>query len=141
MNQSMTKHIALLGIGVLAFTLAVSAEEAATGKLPPPSDKKDVTYEKDIKAIFDKSCVKCHSGEKAKAKLHLDSLDGVLKGAKKDKVVEPGDSAKSKLVLATAHALKDEDDWMPPLNNKAKIGPLTAAEVSLIRAWIDQGAK
>jgi len=127
---------------MLAFSLAALADdEADLGKLPPAADKQGVTYEKDIKPIFEKSCVKCHSGEKAKAKLHLDSLEGVLKGAKKDKVVEPGNSAKSKLVLAAGQALKDEDDWMPPLNNKAKIGPLTKEQVSLIRAWIDQGAK
>jgi hypothetical protein len=137
----MTKHIALLSIGMLALSLAASADDGSVGKLPPASDKKGVTYEKDIKAIFDNSCVKCHSGEKAKAKLHMDTLEGVLKGAKKDKVVEPGNSAGSILVKAIAHVSPDEDDWMPPLNNKAKIGPLTAEEIGLIRAWIDQGAK
>lgn len=126
----------------MAISLAVFADdEADLGKLPPPADKKDVTYEKDIKPIFEKSCVKCHSGEKAKAKLYLDSLEGALKGTKEGKVIEPGNSTKSLLVLAAGQALKDEDDWMPPPDNKAKIGPLTKEEVSLLRAWIDQGAK
>jgi len=126
----------------LAFSLVTRAEDAADlSKLPPPADKQGVTYEKDVKAIFDKSCVKCHSGEKAKAKLHLDTLEGALKGAKKGKVIEPGDSAKSKMILATAQAYKDDEDWMPPVDNKAKIPPLTKDQVSLLRAWIDQGAK
>ena len=30
---------------------------------------------------------------------------------------------------------------MPPLKNKAGIGPLTAEQIGLLRAWIDQGAK
>jgi len=30
---------------------------------------------------------------------------------------------------------------MPPPKNKAHIQPLTAEQVGLIRAWIDQGAK
>ena len=47
-----------------------------TSKLPPASDQKDVTYAKDIKPIFDKSCVKCHGAEKPKGKLRLDSLEG-----------------------------------------------------------------
>lgn len=138
----MTKNVALLGIGLLAFSLtAWAAEQADLSKLPPPAEKKGVTYEKDIKPIFEKSCVKCHSGEKAKAKLHLDSLEGALKGNKDGKVIEPGDSTKSVLVLAAGQALKDEDEWMPPPDNKAKIGPLTKEEVSLLRAWVDQGAK
>jgi hypothetical protein len=32
----------------------------------------------------------------------------------------------------------DEEDWMPPID-KGK--PLTAEQVGLVRAWIDQGAK
>jgi uncharacterized membrane protein len=35
----------------------------------------------------------------------------------------------------------DEDDFMPPPNNKANIAQLTKEQVALIRAWIDQGAK
>jgi hypothetical protein len=31
--------------------------------------------------------------------------------------------------------------WMPPLENKAGIKPLTSGQIGLIRAWIDQGAK
>jgi len=109
-------------------------------KLPPPSDKKDVTYAGDIKPIFDKSCVKCHGAEKPKARLRLDSLPGALKGSENGKVIQPGNSAESTLVINIAH-LGDEDDYMPPPNNKAKIGPLTKEQIGLVRAWIDQGAK
>ncbi len=62
-----------------------------------------VTYATDIKPIFDASCVKCHSGDSAKARLHLDTLEGALKGTKDGKVVKPGDSAKSLIVKAVAH--------------------------------------
>ena len=111
-----------------------------TSKLPPASDKKDVTYATDIKPIFEKSCVKCHGAEKPKGKLRLDSLEGVLKGGQDGKVVEPGKSAESMLVHNVAH-IGDEDDFMPPPDNKAHIPPLTKEQIGLIRAWIDQGAK
>ena len=120
------------------FALTASADDP---KLPPPSTKTDVTYASDVKAIFDASCVKCHSGAKPKARLHMDTLDGVLKGTKEGKIVKPGDSANSDIVKAVAHAFPDQDDWMPPLENKAGIKPLTPEQVGLIRAWIDQGAK
>jgi hypothetical protein len=127
-------------LAVTGLALAAFGREVDISKLPPPSAQVDVTYEKDIKPIFDKSCVRCHGGEKPKAKLRLESLAGALKGGTDGKVIEPGNSAKSMLVINVAH-LGDQDDWMPPPNNKAKIAPLTKEQIGLIRAWIDQGAK
>ena len=137
----------LLGLAAaLAVTLSAQADEKKakskidTSKLPPASDKAGVTYASDIKAIFDKACIKCHGAEKQKGKLRLDSLADTLKGGEEGKILEPGKSAASSLVHSVAR-LGDEDFWMPPPDNKAKIPPLTAAQVGLIRAWIDQGAK
>jgi mono/diheme cytochrome c family protein len=119
---------------VASFGLAV----AAYADLPPAATKTGVTYATDIKPIFDASCAKCHtSDKKPKAGLALDTLEGTLKGSKDGPVVTPGNSAKSDLVLAVAHA-GDPDDFMPK-GRDAK--PLTADQISLIRAWIDQGAK
>lgn len=129
---------AVAAVAILAVSAAVMADDAT---LPPPATKTGVTYATDIKPIFDASCVKCHSGKKPKARLKLDSLEGALKGSKDGKVITPGDSAHSDLVLAVAHAGDDPDDWMPPVKNKAGIKPLTPDQVGLIRAWIDQGAK
>ena len=123
------------------FGLALAAAAADTAQLPPASTKTGVTYAADIKPVFDQSCVKCHSGDKPKAKLKLDSLENALKGSKDGKVVVAGDSAISPLVRSVAHVTSDKDAWMPPLHNKAKIGPLTPEQIGLIRAWIDQGAK
>lgn len=135
------KMLWLFGItGITGLTLGVLAKEVDISKLPPPSDRKDVTYQADIKPILEKSCVKCHGPQKPKAKLRLDSLEGVLKGGEDGKVIVPGNSAKSMLVINVAHA-GDEDDWMPPPHNKMHVAPLTKEEIGLIRAWIDQGAK
>lgn len=122
-----------------AFSFTLTATAAET-KLPPASDKKDVTYATDIKPIFDANCVKCHSGDRAKAKLHLETLEGVLKGTKMGKIVIAGDSAGSFLIKSVAHT-GEKDEWMPPVPNKAGAKTLTAEEVGLVRAWIDQGAK
>lgn len=128
----------------VAVALVVQAEgkksKVDISKLPPPSSQTGVTYANDIKPILDKSCIKCHGAEKSKGKLRLDSLVAALKGGEDGKVIEPGKSAESILVHNVAH-LGDEDDYMPPPKNKAKIAPLTAEQIGLIRAWIDQGAK
>jgi uncharacterized membrane protein len=136
--MNLTKSILL----TLAASFAISASALAQdAKLPPASDKTGLTYATDIKPIFDASCVKCHSGDKPKARLKLDSLEGALKGSKDGKVIAPGDSAKSLMVKCVAHVTSDKDSWMPPAHNKANIGPLTPEQIGLIRAWIDQGAK
>jgi uncharacterized membrane protein len=119
----------------------VLAATAHAGELPPAAAKSGVTYAGDIKPILDNSCVKCHSGDKPKGHLKLDSLEGALKGGKDGKVILAGDSAKSMLIQAVAHLSKDDQDWMPPLHNRANIGPLTPEQIGLLRAWIDQGAK
>ena len=124
-------------MGVSASALA---KDVDLSKLPPPSDRHDVTYERDIKPILDNSCVKCHGGKKPKAKLNLETLPGALAGGADGKVIERGNSAKSALILDVAH-LGDKGNWMPPPRNKAKIPPLTNEQIGLLRAWIDQGAK
>jgi Planctomycete cytochrome C len=143
--MSTTKFITLTLTTVFGLTLAATGDDtkstASINQLPAASTKQGVTYAADIKPLFDNSCIKCHSGDKPKAKLKLDSLDGALKGGRDGKVIIAGDSAKSPLVLSVAHLTHDQDTWMPPLQNKAGIGPLTPAQIGLIRAWIDQGAK
>ena len=110
-------------------------------KLPPVSDKKDLTYAKDIKPIIEKSCLKCHGAEKPKGKLRLDTLELALKGGKNGKDIIPGKSGKSPLVYAVERIGDDDESFMPPPEEESKLKPLTKEQVGLFRAWIDQGAK
>jgi mono/diheme cytochrome c family protein len=126
----------ILGLVMVAATLGLRAADVDVSKLPPASDKKDLTYAKDIKPIFEKSCFKCHGEEKQKGKLRLDSVAAVKKGGEDGEVITAGQSAKSPLVHAVARL--DEDSAMPP---DGKGEPLTKEQIGLIRAWIDQGAK
>jgi hypothetical protein len=135
-------HIQLTTLLSSLFVLALTAPaQDAVGTLPPAATKTGVTYDGDLKAILDQSCAKCHSGDKPKAKLHLDTLAGILKGSRNGKVVIVGDSAKSLIVQAAAHVAEDHDIWMPPAKDAAKFPPLNAGQIGLLRAWIDQGAK
>jgi hypothetical protein len=144
-------------------------------KLPPASDKKGLTYATDIKPLLSGSCVRCHGQQRPRGDLQLDSLDTLLKGGKDGKVVVPGDSKKSFLVIAASQI--DDETAMPPKKGPGRGGPggqgggpggpppgggpggpgggpggqgggpkgpppkpLTAEQVGIIRAWIDQGA-
>lgn len=213
----MTKLSTALLLAGLTMTYGVRAADASAAAtetpkpaapaarpttIPPASSKQGVAFDKDIKPLFDASCVRCHGAQKPKANLRLDSLEGVLKGSEDGKILVVGDSAKSKLVTAIARinpktAMPPEQrgprrggpggpggpggEGRPPARDgageahaaagapekagdTAKTGeaparppggpggqggrpqgpppkPLTAEEVGLVRAWIDQGAK
>ena len=120
----------------LSAVLGVSAADFDAGKLPPVAAKQGVTYEKDIKPLFERSCFKCHGAEKQKGKLRVDSLEATLKGGENGASVVKGDSLKSSLIVSISGL--DSDTVMPP---EGKGEPLTKEQVGIVRAWIDQGAK
>jgi hypothetical protein len=108
--------------------------EADLAKLPPPSDKK-VDFVRDIKPILQKSCMDCHDADGPMGKFRLDKREFALKGGEKGIDIIPGKSAKSSLIHYVASLVKDME--MPP---KDQGEPLTKEQISLLRAWIDQGA-
>jgi Planctomycete cytochrome C len=131
---------------ILAASVASAAfAQAQESKLPPASAKENITYATDIKPLLDANCVKCHSGDKPRAHLKLDTLEAIQKGIKfgpvARAVVKTGDGAGSLIVKAAAHLSKDHDDWMPPMPNKAGAKTLTPEEIGLVIGWINQGAK
>jgi mono/diheme cytochrome c family protein len=133
----MKTHWIITVVGAAAAVTLLAAEKKVdVSKLPPPSDKKGLTYAKDIKPLFEKSCIKCHGPEKAKGDLRVDSLEAALKGSEHGKVIEAGKSEKSRVVHSVARL--DPDEAMPP---EGKGDPWTKEQVALLRAWIDQGAK
>ncbi len=96
------------------------------------------TYEKDIRPIFARKCVACHTAKKldkidVSGGLALDSLEAVLKGSKAHAVIVAGKSAESELVRRLVTT--DEDRRMPQLDQ-----PLSLVQRDLISRWIDAGA-
>jgi len=121
---------------LLLCPLALPAAPVAIdeSKLPPPATNQ-IDFSRDIKPIFDAACLRCHGPVKPKSGFRLDSRAVALKGGENGVDVVPGNSAKSPLIHFTAGLV--EDMQMPP---KGKGEPLTEAQISLLRAWIDQGA-
>ena len=100
---------------ICAASLAATRLVAAGvdwSQLPPTATKTDVTFDQDIAPIFKASCVQCHSGDRPRAQLRLDSLAGVLKGSKDGLVLKVGDSASSIIVKAVSQL--DPQSAMPP---------------------------
>ncbi|HWD91624.1 MAG TPA: c-type cytochrome domain-containing protein [Verrucomicrobiae bacterium] len=92
--------------------MAAPPEPINPDKLPPASTQEGLSFEKDIHPIFETACVHCHGEKEAKHELRLDTLDGVMKGAKEHKMVVPGHSDQSRLVYAVADI--DGKTYMPP---------------------------
>ena len=79
-------------------------------------DRSKLDFDRDIEPIFQASCVICHSGQKAAARLHLDSESGVLQGGANGKVVIPGDSTNS---LLMKRIIGQGDDQRMPLGRQS----------------------
>jgi len=111
---------------------AAGPDAAALAKLPPPTDRK-IDFVHDIQPIFQTACYECHGPKKQEAEFRLDHKPTVLKGGELGPALVPGKSAESLLVQFVA-GLREEG-VMP------KKGPrLSTEQISLLRAWIDQGA-
>ncbi len=87
-----------------------------------------------VQPILSNRCFKCHGpdGNARQADLRLDVRDVAVA-----KVIQPGDSEASALIRRVSSA--DPEQVMPPADSQQPA--LSAAEIELLRRWIDQGAK
>ena len=90
-----------------------------------------VDFATDIAPILQQHCLRCHSDENDKGDLSLSTNQHVFE----NEYVIPGDAAASPLI-----DLVTSTDGEPPEMPK-KGDPLNEQQVSLLRKWIDDGAK
>lgn len=120
------------------ISLRLLGAEPDEGKLPA-AVQRPIAFATEIQPLLERSCLPCHSGEKAKAKFRLESREALLKGGEGNEApVVPGKSATSPLVRFAADLVEEME--MPPLAKREKYPKLSASEIALVRAWIDQGA-
>ncbi len=123
-------------VGLVGFVLTAGALSPAAvdpGKLPPAADIK-VDFARDVQPIFAEFCHKCHGEEKSRGSLRLHDKAAAFEGGDRGPAFIPGKSAESTLIQAVSGL--DEELVMPPKGDR-----LTAKQVGVLRAWIDQGAK
>ena len=135
----------LLALAIVVGSLALNgrAEDWVidSSKIPEPSTE-TVDFEKHIKPLLEKSCVKCHSGKRPKHKYSMETVESTFKGGSSETIaIVPGDSSKSPILALMSDAVEDEDYHMPPVDKRDKYPVLTKEQIGLVRAWIDQGAK
>jgi mono/diheme cytochrome c family protein len=111
-----------LTILVASMSLAIAADPAGAS-----------VFEEKVRPLLEKHCVECHGAKKQKGELRLDAKVFAFKGGHDGPVIVAGDAAKSPFYARITS--KDDDERMPP-----KGEPLSAAQISLVKAWIESGA-
>jgi len=105
---------------------------------PALAQAQEVIFNRDIRPILSNKCFFCHGPDEKtrEADLRLDTREGATAEIDGFFAIVPGKPDDSELLIRVAH--DQGDDIMPP--PKSKKGKLTAAEIALLRRWIEQGA-
>lgn len=105
--------------------------------VPPsgsPSDDK-LVFQHIILPILDAKCNKCHSEEKSKGDLRMDTYEMAMKGGENGKNFVAGNLEES-LSIERITLPDSDDDHMPPEGKDQ----LTPEETALLKWWVQQGA-
>jgi len=117
--------------GVLLLAAPAFAE---TSVAPLLAGADRVDFVKDVQPILKANCYKCHGPEKQKGLLRWDSKESAfLHGGQSGPEVVTGKSGDSRLIRRVTGS--GGEDKMP-LNSP----PLSAAEILILKKWVDQGA-
>jgi mono/diheme cytochrome c family protein len=94
-----------------------------------------VDYARDVKPLIATACVQCHSSEKPKGGLRLDTAANAMAGGDSGNSIVPGAPEKS-LFIQLLDGAHDDIPQMPYKRN-----PLTGEQTALLKQWIREGAK
>ncbi|MEZ5355448.1 MAG: PSD1 and planctomycete cytochrome C domain-containing protein [Bryobacteraceae bacterium] len=102
--------------------------------LSPPTRAQKPDFAAEIRPLLQKRCTGCHGAAMQSNGLRLDDGPSALKGGYSGPALIPGNAATSRVIQRVSST--DAATRMPP---GAK--PLPAAEIELLRRWIDSGAE
>ncbi|MDP1592380.1 MAG: c-type cytochrome domain-containing protein, partial [Prosthecobacter sp.] len=91
-----------------------------------------VDFDREIRPLLQERCIECHGEKKQKGELRLDAKAFAFKGGHDGPAIVAGKIDKSPLYQRITHT--DDKERMPP-----KGAPLTSAQVSAIKSWIESG--
>eukprot|EP01031_Cornospumella_fuschlensis_P045463 gene45463-biopygen36318 len=96
-----------------------------------------VDFAREILPILSDACYKCHGPDEGsrKAKLRLDTKEGLYRTRNDVTVVKPGAPADSELLFRLVST--DAEEVMPPRDAVRQLKP---AEIALLQRWVAEGA-
>jgi hypothetical protein len=121
--QSVIGLNALICVSLLSWAANASGVE---------SKRSEIEFNRDIRPILADACFHCHGPDEAKrkSKLRLDTEEGA------GRVIAPGNPAGSEMIRRIS--AEEESERMPPRKSGRR---LSEAQISVLRRWIEQGAK
>jgi hypothetical protein len=125
-NGMLTSFAFLISIAFSGMTLAV----------PIPIE---VSYKKDVSPIIHDYCLNCHEpGGKGyeKSGLNMQTYQSLIKGTRFGAVIKPGDSFTSIFIQVIEGRVHDAIKMPYGMN-----GGLSKQNISVLKRWVDQGAK
>ncbi len=119
---------------LMAASALVAADPVLDLARLPPASARTVDFARDIRPIFEKSCYSCHGPDKQRSGFRLDDREAALRGGENHApAIRPKHSAESPLIHFVA-------GLVPDMHMPQKGDPLSAEQIGLLRAWVDQGA-
>ena len=119
-----------------AAPAAPAAKPAAGAPVDPAAAAKAVVFNDVILPILQDKCVSCHGAEKAKGKLRVHTFAALMKGGSDGATTVVAGKPADSLMIKRANLPKDDDDHMPPADEKQ----LTKEEIAVLKWWVEQGA-
>jgi len=101
--------------------------------------KMEVDFKRDIQPVLERSCVPCHSGDRARGNYRTTDRRSFLSAGNSGvPAVLPGRAADSVLLKYVADEVPEFE--MPPVGKRGKFPVLTREEWERLRGWVDAGA-
>src|SRR5262245_29388704 len=105
--------------------------------LPLLASAAPVDFSHEVLPILSDVCYRCHGPDEKerKAKLRLDTKEGLYRSKDGVTVVAPGKTDESDLVVRVES--KDPDEVMPPPKANRQLKP---EEIAILKRWVAEGA-
>jgi N-acyl-D-amino-acid deacylase len=111
----------------------------AASAAPAAPVQPSVDFAHTIQPLLERSCLSCHSGERAKGGFVLATRAALLKGGNRgEPPIVPGRPEASLLLRLLQDQVPDLE--MPPLGKREKFPALTKDEIATVNRWIAEGA-
>jgi len=113
----------------------VAMDNGTTPPPPAPGGDEKLVFQHVILPVLTAKCNKCHSEEKSKGDLRMDTYEMAIKGGENGKNFVAG-KLKDSLSIVRILLPDSDDEHMPPEGKDQ----LTPEEIALLKWWVEQGA-
>ncbi|WP_397383404.1 c-type cytochrome domain-containing protein [Prosthecobacter sp.] len=119
----------------VAMDKGTAPPPAPTPPPPAPGGNEKLVFQHVILPVLTAKCNKCHSEEKSKGDLRMDTYEMAIKGGENGKNFVAG-NLKDSLSIVRILLPDSDDEHMPPEGKDQ----LTPEEIALLKWWVEQGA-